>query len=123
MLNTHVIEATFVRRRPDLKPQSNPVRRALITNCTSLLNSQLGIEVLNFRRPSGFIQPYSLEAMQLVLAWDIMWQDYRQFDGLQASIVMSIPVGTPEDQQAFWQYFQKSIYPMTPQQRMAFMDT
>lgn len=120
-LRNNVVEATFTRRIP--LPNRPTHRRALITNCTSLLNSALGREVLHFRPPTGYVQPYSLDALQLVLAWDIFWQDYRQFDGLTASIVTAIPVATPADQEAWWEYFRIHLATMPPGQKMAFMDT
>lgn len=120
VLSNHVVEVTFVRRIPIAGRPAH--RRGLLTNCTTLLNSALGVEVLNFFLPKGFTQPYSLKEHNLVLAWDIFWQDYRQFGAESASIVSTIPVSTPEDQQAWWEYFQQHIAPMTPGQRMAFMD-
>lgn len=120
-LQYNVIEATFTRRIPLANRPSS--RRALITNCTSLLNSALGREVLHFRPPIGYGLPYSLEQYQLVGAWDIFWQDYRQFDGLTASLVTAIPVRTPEEQVAWWEYFRLHIAVMSPSERMVFMDS
>lgn len=121
MLQNSVVEALFVRRHT--KPGHPVTRRALITNCNSLLNSPLGRKVLNYRPPRGFNKPYSIVEKNLVLTWDIFWQDFRTFNAEGASVVQSMPVTTAEQQEQFWQYFEANIANMTPQQKMAFMDS
>lgn len=121
-LSSNVVEVVFQRRI--IKADRPFHRRALITNCNSLLNSQLGREVLHFFVPRGVGKPYSIVAANLVLSWDIIMQDYRNFsaDG-GCDVVTTIPVASPEQQQQWWQYFYDNIYTMPPQQKLAFLDS
>lgn len=94
-----------------------------MTNCDALLNSPLGREVLNFQLPKGFSKKYSIANENLVLTWDLFWQDYRTFsaDG-GIEIVTTIPVATGEQQDEWWEYFYDNIVVMSTEQRIAFMD-
>lgn len=121
VLQNNVVEALFVRRH--IKPGHPPTRRALITNCNALLNSPLGRKVLNYHPPRGFSKPYSIVEKNLILTWDIFWQDFRTFNGEGAQIIQAMPASTGEQQDEFWRYFEANIANMTPQQKMAFMDS
>lgn len=121
VLQNNVVEALFIRRH--VKPGHPATRRALITNCNALLNSPLGRKVLNFHPPRGFSKAYSIVEKNLVLTWDIFWQDFRTFNGDGAQVIQALPVATGEQQEEFWKYFEANIANMTPQQKMAFMDS
>ena len=121
LLQNHVVEAIFVRRH--IKSGHPPYRRALITNCNGLLNSDLGRKVLHFHPPKGFAPRYSIVQKNLVLTWDLFWQDYRTFNAEGAQLVQAMPVTNVDDQEHFWQYFQTYLIGLSPSQKMAFMDT
>jgi len=115
LLKSNVCEVRFVRRRP--RAGSSPTRRILCTKSHSLLTSTNGKVTLNYRSPSN--PPQINEAMQnVVTVWDILMQDYRNISMDQCELINQIPAN-----EEFWEYFNESIYPMSGEQKLNFMNT
>lgn len=117
MLTHSACEIVFLRRRPERAPERPIFRRMLCSNSMNLLNSENGIRSLNFRLPGG---PPQIDEVKhnIVVAWDIFMQDYRNISMDKCFLVKEIP-----DDDSFWEYYNKVLYPMSPQQKMQFMDT
>lgn len=71
---------------------------------------------LNFRGTSN-PPKYNPASKNLLITWDIFMQDYRTINADSCSIISVIPAN---DQ--FWNYFTEKLVPMTPDQKVAFMD-
>lgn len=114
-LANNVCEIFFIRRRPERAPHRPEFRRMVCSNCSEVLNSENGIRSLNFRRPRG---PKKLDERfhNIVVVWDIFMQDYRNVSMEYCYIVQTIP---PE---GFWEYYNKVLYPMSPSEKMHYMD-
>lgn len=117
LLENNVLEIKFKRRR--IKPGAPATRRMLCTNCAILLNSEAGRTTLHYR-PSGNNIKFSPGAKNLVIAWDIFKQDYRAISVDNCELISQMPVSG--DGADFWEYFNTTIYPMTPQQKEAFFN-
>lgn len=116
LLNKNVVELKFVRRR--LKPGWSNVRRMLCTNDLKLLNSMPGHMALNYKMPSH-PPPYPTAPKNLVCAWDIMWQDWRMINCHDVNVISVIPSDPPD---VFWKYFSESLYDMSADQKIGFMN-
>ena len=115
LLLKNVCDIRFARRI--VKPGQSPTRRMLCTKSLSLLNSVNGRVSLNYFPPKG--PPYSyLGPDNLAVAWDILMQDYRNINMNQCDLISEIPAN-----EEFWAYFNESIYPMSPQQKLNFMNS
>lgn len=114
LLLSNVAEIQFVRRRP-IQGKS-PTRRMLCTNCVDLLNSYNGRMTLNYL-PPVLMPKFNPNSENLIITWDIIMQNYRCVNMDGCSLVKSY---TNDE---FWKYFNETIYPMTTQQKMTFMDT
>ena len=114
---THVVELKFVRRN---KMRTPSTRRMLCTLDSKLLNSALGMEVLNFKRPR-YSPPYNAAAKGLCTVWDIIMQDWRNVPSDSVEIVMYLKT-QPNLENKFWEYFDKVISKMTKTQKRSFMD-
>ena len=115
ILLQNVCEIRFVRRLP--KPGSPPTRRMLCTKSYELLNSTNGRITLNYRPPRIPVQ-VNEAAENLVIAWDILMQDYRAISMNQCDLLNQYPA-TEE----FWSYFNENIYPMSAEQKIKFMNS
>ena len=120
LLHSHVLEVKFIRRSP--KPGSPLTRRALITNCNALLNSPNGKVILRYV-PAGSGLKFNPTLKGLILTWDLMWQSFRLFGAEGSSIITKIPVSSEEEVNSFWDYFNKSIMPMSPEAKLSFMNS
>ncbi len=115
LLQNNVCDIRFARRI--IKPGQVPTRRMLCTKSQSLLNSVNGKISLNYFPPKG--APYSyLGPDNLVVAWDILMQDYRNINMNQCNVISQIPANDD-----FWVYFNENIYPMSAQQKINFMNS
>lgn len=119
LLRNNVCEVVFVRRRPERAPDRPSIRRMLCTNSLNLLTSYNGKIAFRF----NFTLPKSGRRIDeakhnIVLAWDILMQDYRNISMDQCYIRQQIP-----DDDTFWKYYNKVLLQMTPQQKMQFMDS
>ena len=130
LLQNNVCEIVFVRRRPERARQRPLVRRMLCTNSFTLLTSYNAQYSFDFRLPKSGrrMDEYKHD---IVVAWDIMMQDYR-----------NISISTPESpnikqpssrtcylrqtiphDDTFWKYYNDVLLKMTPEQKMQFMDS
>lgn len=116
-LYTSVAELKFARKRP--RPGDSPTRRMLCTLDKSILESELGLSVLNFK-PANNPPKYNPASKGLICVWDIFVQDWRMVNTQNCSIISTIPTEKPE---VFWQYFNDIILPMTPATKAAFINT
>jgi hypothetical protein len=116
LLNHNACEIVFMRRRPERAPGRPPYRRMLCSNSMELLNSENGIRSLNFRLPG----PKQIDEAKhnVVVAWDIFMQDYRNISCDVVLLVQTIP-----DDETFWKYYNEVLYPMSANEKMNFMDT
>ena len=114
--NTHVVEINFTRR--NLKSGSPPKRRILCTRSGILLNSTLGKEILNFKKPTQ-PHPYNAASKGLVTVWDIIMQDWRNIPAAACNVIMAVAV---EPQEKFWKWFDMKIKPMTTLAKESFIN-
>ena len=113
-LLTNVVDVRFVRKRP--KPGSAGTRRMLCTNSQQLLNSTDGRVTLNYRPPRG-LKKTDEQNSNIAVTWDILMQDYRCINAAQCDLVTTVPVDD------FWSYFNEHIAPMTPDEKVGYMNT
>ncbi len=123
LLNTNVIEAKFVRRKP--KPGNAATRRAFITNNTVLLNSPRGKVTLRYTgiKDGASGLGFNVVAKNLVLAWDLLWQEYRLFGAEGSQVITAIPVTTDAEIESFWKYFDDNIMSLSPEDKLKFMNS
>jgi hypothetical protein len=114
LLEQNVLEIKFTRRRQRLNLP--PTRRMLCTNSQQLLLSQNGLKVLNYRPAGG--TPVNKTLHNVVITWDLLKQDYRCVSADDCEMITQLPDGDE-----FWEYFNKTILPMTPAQKEAFMNS
>jgi len=115
-LKTDVCEVKFARRV--FKPGAPATRRMLCTNCFTLLNSANGRLTLNYR-PTSRLPNYDPTIKDLIITWDIFMQNYRQINCAQpVDLIRRIP-GNEE----FWDYFNKSLKGLTPEEKLNFQNT
>lgn len=114
-LLNNVVEVRFVRRRQ--LPGLGPVRRMLCTNNSTVLTSPNGRIVLNYRTPANALH-YNPAQKNLIITWDILMQDFRNISLDDCEIVRQFQ---PNDE--FWNYFNETIFPMSLQQKVAFMQS
>lgn len=112
-LRANVCEITFARRR--LYAGKLPYRRMLCTLNTNLLESANGRLILNYRKPANPI-PYPAEAMGLLPVWDIFMQDWRMVSTEFCQLHKTI------QENEFWKYFNEKLLPMSPQDKINFME-
>lgn len=112
-LLNNVAEVRFVRRRQ--LPGLGPVRRMLCTNNSNLLTSPNGRIVLNYKTPAQSLK-YNPAQKNLIITWDILMQDFRNISLDDCELIRSFP---PTDE--FWNFFNETFYPMTTQQKVAYM--
>lgn len=114
LLERNVVELKYTRRV--MKPDRPPTRRMLCTNNKQLLRSDPGRKLLNYSDPVKANPQYNPRVHNLVIAWDILVQDFRCISVDNCDVVSMI-----EDQEDFWKYYNEVLYPMTPKQKTAFM--
>lgn len=113
-LQNNVCDIRFVRRRPD--KERPPTRRMICTKSYELLQSVDGRVKLNYRPPVHFTTADPIR-QNLVIVWDILMQDYRNVNMDHCSIVQDIPVAD------FWKYYGEVLYPMSPEDKINFMNS
>lgn len=117
LLENNVLEIKFKRRRP--KAGKPATRRMLCTNSPVILLSEAGRTTLHYK-PISSGPKYSPPSKNLVITWDIFKQDYRAVSVDNCELISQIPISG--DGREFWEYFNETIYPMTPAQKEAFMN-
>jgi hypothetical protein len=119
LVSSNVCEIIFLRRTPERAPVPPRAqwRRMLCTNSIQILNSTNGKISLNFRFPKS---PRRIDEVKhnIVVAWDIIMQDYRNISMENCYLIQTIP-----GDETFWKYYNEVLYTMTPAQKMNFMDT
>jgi hypothetical protein len=113
---SNVVELKFDRRRP--QGYTFLHRRMLCTLDPVILNSQSGIEILNFKKPT-MPPPYAAEPKNLLTVWDIIMQDWRNIPIENTNVIATVPTKPPEK---FWEYFNKVIVKMTSRQKANFIN-
>jgi len=110
-----VCEVKFARRI--LKPGRPATRRMLCTNNVQLLNSIEGRTVLNYEPPRQ-APSYNPNQENLIITWDILMQAYRTITCDTVDLISTL-----EADETFWVYLNEKIAPMSPGDKMAFMNT
>lgn len=116
LLLDNVLEIRYIRRSP--KPGFPPTRRMLCTNKASVLLSEPGKKLLNYQQPLKQQPKYNPVTKNIVVAWDILVQDYRCITADDCEVLATI-----QDDEEFWKYFNEKLYPMTPGDKTKFMIT
>jgi hypothetical protein len=116
LLNSNVLEIRFQRRRP--KPGDGPYRRMICTNSREILESEQGISLLHFKSSNPSARKFNPASKNLVIVWDIFMQDYRCVNVNNLDIISVIP-GNEE----FWSYYNESLLPMSPDDKVVFMNS
>lgn len=114
LLEKNVLEIKFTRRLP--KPGVPPTRRMLCTNSINVLQSDPGRKLLHYKLPVKKNPSYNPRSKSIVIAWDILVQDFRCISVNDCDVVAII-----NDNEEFWQYYNDVLYIMTPKQKTAFM--
>lgn len=112
----NLVELKFDRRRPFGYPF--PHRRMLCTLDPVILNSELGLKILNFKEPFTS-PPYDAKSKNLLTVWDIIMQDWRNIPVENTNVIATVPTKPPEK---FWEYFDKVISKMTQKQKANFIN-
>jgi len=115
ILLNNVCEIRFVRKIP--VAGRLPTRRMWCTKSYSLLNSINGRVSLNYRPPQGGKQVNEARD-NIIVVWDILMQDYRNVNMQQCNLIQEVPAN-----QEFWKFFNENIYIMSPEQKIAFMNS
>jgi hypothetical protein len=117
LLKSNICDLLVVRRRPERAPGRPELRQMLCTNSMEILRSENGLRVLNY---SGSFEPKKVDERKhnLVVTWDIFMQDYRNVSMDMCYLVQKIPA---DDN--FWKFFNENIFPMSPNEKMRYMDT
>lgn len=114
LLLDNVAEIRFRRRVSD--PTRAPYRTMLCTNSNSLLYSINGRTTLNFKPPTRGLK-YSPSSKNIVVAWDILMQDFRAVSMDDCELLQEYPA---DDK--FWEIFNEKFYVMTPEQKLLYMN-
>jgi len=117
LLSKNVVELKFHRRRP--MKNIAATRRMLCTLDYTLLNSQEGTTILNFKAPQG-AATYNTQAKGLIAVWDILVQDWRTVNTESCNVITTIPT---DPTTKFWEYFNNMILPMSGAQKAAFLNS
>lgn len=115
-LSKNVVELIFNRRRP--RKGVAPTRRMLCTLDYSLLTSENGAKVLNYKPPIER-SAYNPSAKGLIVVWDILKQDWRMVNTESCQVISTIPTNPPEQ---FWEYFNNNISSMSAAQKNSFIN-
>lgn len=115
LCDDNLVELKF-NRRIAFRGSPNS-RRMLATRDASLLNSELGKNILNFKPPTKN-PAYDAVSKGLLTVWDILFQDWRNIPVESTVVVTAVPTKPPEK---FWEYFDSVIRKMTTQQKADFM--
>lgn len=116
LLTANVVELRFVRRNP--RAGRSVTRRMLATLNSSILDSDIGRQVLNFKSPSQ-TPAYNAGAYNLLVVYDMFMQDWRAVPADSAQVIQILPSNPPE---LFWTYFNEVLLPMTADQKATFME-
>lgn len=113
LLQENVVELKFKRRIP--KPGVPPTRRMLCTNCQQILASPEGRESLHYEA-TKLPPTFNPVTKNLIIAWDILVQDYRCISVENCEVISVIP-----GDETFWEYFSETLHEMTAAEKVTFM--
>ncbi len=119
LLQKNVVEARFIRRHN--KPGWSGVRGAFITTNWELLNGDLGLKTLNFKRPNGVGMGYDHRQYNLVVGWDLFRQEYRVFGVENSNIRKFYDVSDDENRAKFWLFFRSYIMNLSNREKLVYM--
>jgi hypothetical protein len=88
----------------------------IATKCYEILNSIDGRTKLNFR-PARVQSTANPVLHNLVITWDIIMQDYRNVSMEECIVIQQIPVTD------FWKYYNDTLYPMAPADKISLMNS
>ena len=117
LCENNLVELKF-RKRTQAAGKINNHRRMLCTLDPTILDSQLGIEILNFKKPT-MSPPYSASSKNLLTVWDIFMQNWRNIPIESVDVISTVPTKPAEN---FWKYFDKVIRKMSPRQKINFIN-
>jgi len=116
LLQANVVELKFVRKHPI---KNRPTTRRMIASLnSSILDSDLGRTILNFKPPIG-TPPYTASNYNLLVVFDLFMQDWRAIPIDKTEVIRVLPSDPVSD---FWEYFSVSLAKMSSSQKAAFMD-
>lgn len=115
LLDNNILELKFTRRRP--KAGTPLTRRMLCTTSQQLLLSENGLSILHYQ-PAGGVPRYDKALYNIVVAWDLLKQDYRSISADNCELITQLPADD-----TFWEYFNTNILTMTSDQKIAFMNS
>ncbi len=115
LLKNNICDIFFLRRRPEDALGRPAFRQMLCTNSSEILLSENGIRHLNYKR-SGKKQ-INEARHNVVVTWDIFMQDFRNVSMEYCYLVKSVPADD-----MFWEYYNKVLLPMSPNEKMRYMD-
>jgi hypothetical protein len=93
----------------------------LCTNSKIILNSISGSIALGYRPPKGVGLKYFPSDKNLVVTWDLLWQEFRQIPLETANVITAIPLKNEEDVNNFWLFFDKKLQNMSTFEKVGFM--
>ena len=116
LLKSNICDLMIVRRRPERAPGRPELRQMLCTNSMEILRSFNGETTLNYQ---GSLEPKKINERQhnIVVAWDIFMQSYRNISMDMCYLVQQMPADD-----TFWPFFNEKIYPMSPNEKLRYMD-
>lgn len=115
LLLDNVAEIRFRRRVND--PTRAPYRTMLCTNSNELLQSVNGRITLNFKSPSQGLK-FNPASKNIVMTWDILMQEFRAVSMDECELINKYPANDE-----FWKVFNEKFYPMSPEQKLLYMNT
>ena len=113
LLLNNVLDLRFTRRIPLANKPAT--RRMLCTKSYELLNSTNGRIVLNYKPPRHNKQ-FNEAKQNACIVWDILMQDWRMVNLNSCDIVKTIK------RNEFWEYFNKTLMTMSPQEKITYMN-
>jgi len=89
----------------------------ICTNATALLQGIDGRMTLNYAPPAG-LPKYNPLQENIVVAWDVLMQDFRAISCDSCDLIKTIPAN-----EEFWKFFREELLTMNAGQKMMFMDS
>ena len=120
LATTNVCEIKF--RRRNYVVGKSLYRRMLCTRSPLLLESLDGRLTLNYDGRMYNPPVYNPDDYKLVLVWDILMQDYRCVNMSYCNLIAKIPLINDDAINKFWDYFNKEIYPKSPNEKQYWMN-
>jgi hypothetical protein len=115
ILKNNVCEIKFLRKRP--KQGRSPFRRMICTNSNTLLLGIDGRMTLNYDPPKAGPK-YNHTEKNVIVAWDLLMQSFRTINCQSCNLIRTVAAN-----EEFWNFFRQELLPMTPGQKLMFMDS